>query len=291
MSSEAETKAEGMPMPNARPGSNRSAWPIWRAQIAAIMRLEIRKNFLGKRGVLIYLLVFGQVLLAAVAFPQLPTIRGNIGEANMVGANMYEGVILRTVVFFGCAWIFMNLFRGEMVDKSLHYYLLAPVRREVLLAGKYISGLLVSIVLFTIATVGTLFFLYLAVGSPANTQYLFHGPGLIQVLSYVEITWLAAAGYGAFFLIVGLFFRNPIIPAILIYGWEWINFLLPPVLKKISIIHYLHSLTPVPVSEGPFALVAEPTPGWLSITGLLVVCVVVLLLAAVRIRRLEIKYT
>src|SRR5262249_32169383 len=84
--------------PSARPASrsNRWAWSVWRYQIAAIMRLEIRKNFLGKRGILIYLLVIGQVLLAAVAFPQLPTIKGNIGEANMVGANMYEGVILRT---------------------------------------------------------------------------------------------------------------------------------------------------------------------------------------------------
>jgi hypothetical protein len=33
-------------------------------------------------------------------------------------------------------------------------------------------------------------------------------------------------------LIVGLFFRNPIIPALMLYGWEWINFLLPPLLKK-----------------------------------------------------------
>ncbi|HWX41668.1 MAG TPA: hypothetical protein VN345_11010 [Blastocatellia bacterium] len=60
-------------------------------------------------------------------------------------------------------------------------------------------------------------------------------------------------------------------------------------LKKVSIIHYLHSLTPVPVPEGPFALVAEPTPAWLAVSGLLVVCVIVLLLAGVRIRKLEIK--
>ncbi len=28
-------------------------------------------------------------------------------------------------------------------------------------------------------------------------------------------------------------------------------------------IHYLNSLTPVPISEGPFAVVAEPTPAWI----------------------------
>ena len=47
---------------------------------------------------------------------------------------------------------------------------------------------------------------------------------------------------------------------LLLYGWEWLNFLLPPLLKKVSVIHYLNSLVPVPISEGPFAVVAEPTP-------------------------------
>ncbi len=54
----------------------------------------------------------------------------------MIFAVYYGGLILRTVVFFGCAWIFMNLFRGDIVDRSLHFYFLSPVRREVLVVGK-----------------------------------------------------------------------------------------------------------------------------------------------------------
>jgi hypothetical protein len=101
---------------------------------------------------------------------------------------------------------------------------------------------------------------------------------------------LACIGYGALFMVIGLTFRNPIIPALLVYGWEWINFLLPPILKKISIIHYVHSLVPVPVNEGPLAIIGEPTPAWIAVTGMLVVTAVVLFLASVRIRRMEIKY-
>ncbi len=41
----------------------------------------------------------------------------------------------------------MNLFRGDIVDRSLHFYFLSPVRREVLVVGKYLSGLVTSIVL------------------------------------------------------------------------------------------------------------------------------------------------
>ena len=109
-------------------------WSLWVGQIAAILRLEVRKNFIGKRAILIYLLAAIPILLmaaavSAVSFDQ--SRNTNVGEINIVFANLYEGLILRTIVFFGCAWIFMNLFRGEVVDRSIHYYFLAPLRREV----------------------------------------------------------------------------------------------------------------------------------------------------------------
>lgn len=266
-------------------------WSLWATQIAAILRLEIRKNFIGKRVILIYLLAATPILLMAALSAQISweqSRNNNIGEINIVFANLYEGLILRTIVFFGCAWIFMNLFRGEVVDRSIHYYFLSPVRREVLVCGKYLSGLVASLVLFTLATAGSLFFLYVGLGS-AGASY-FGGAGKSHALGYLGITALGCIGYGAAFLVIGLFFRNPIIPALVIYGWEFINFLLPPVLKKISVIHYLHSLSPVPVPEGPFAMVAEPTPAYLSIPGLLIVTAAVLALASLQIRRMEIKY-
>ena len=45
---------------------------------------------------------------------------------------------------------------------------------------------------------------------------------------------------------------------------------------------------PVPVSEGPFAVVAEPTPAWIAVPSLLIVTVLVLIAAGSRIRRMEI---
>lgn len=271
--------------------SGERPWSLWASQIAAILRLELRKNFIGKRAVLIYLLAATPIILMAALSAEISwqqSRNSNIGEINIIFANLYEGLILRTIIFFGCAWIFMNLFRGEVVDRSLHYYFLSPVRREVLVCGKYLSGLVASVVLFTITTAGSLMFLYIGLGS-AGASY-FGGAGKSQAFAYLGITVLGCVGYGAAFMVIGLFFRNPIIPALLIYGWEFINFLLPPVLKKISVIHYLHSLSPVPVPEGPFAMVAEPTPAYLSIPGLLIVTAAVLALASFQIRRMEIKY-
>ncbi len=287
MSSAAET-------PVVRNSGTRQPWDLWRRQVVAILRLEIRKNFWGRRALLLYVLAAFPVSIffALTQFDSQAQvdISQNWGEMKIIFANIYEGLILRTVVFFGCAWIFMNLFRGEIVDKSLHYYFLSPLRREVLVVGKYLSGLVASSVLFGLSTVGSLLLIYLARGYPANMDDLVSGPGGREVLAYLGITLLGCLGYGAVFLVIGLFFRNPIIPALLAYGWEAINFLLPPVLKKLSIIHYLHSLMPVPVSEGPFALLADPTPVWLAAPGLLLTAAVVMVLAGLRIRKMEIRY-
>jgi len=115
--------------------SRERQWSLWAGQIAAIMRLEVRKNFIGKRAILIYLLAAVPILLMAALSAEISwqqSRNSNIGEINIIFANLYEGLILRTIIFFGCAWIFMNLFRGEVVDRSLHYYFLSPLRREVL---------------------------------------------------------------------------------------------------------------------------------------------------------------
>jgi len=278
----AQTTSEPMP----------SGWGLWLRQIGAIFRLEIEKNFLSRRSILIYLIAFlplFPLLLLAIVTPP-----GNewkdFNQYSVIYSIIYNSLILRTIVFFGSAWIFMNLFRGEMVDRSLHYYFLSAVRREVLVVGKYISGLATSIILFMTTTVVALLLLYFPHFYSQSLRYFTEGRGFTQLLTYAGITILACVGYGAFFLIVGLFVRNPIIPALLLYGWEWLNFLLPPLLKKVSVIHYLNSLVPVPVSEGPFAVVADPTPAYIAVPSMLVVTIIVLILAAYRIRHMEIRY-
>jgi hypothetical protein len=80
--------------------------------------------------------------------------------------------------------------------------------------------------------------------------------------------------------------------------WESANLFLPAALKKISIIFYLQSLCPVvapPSSDMPPPLrllisAAEPTTTSVAVIGLLVVTGVVLVMASIRARRLEINY-
>jgi ABC-type transport system involved in multi-copper enzyme maturation permease subunit len=271
----------------------RLQWGLWRRQVSAILRLEARKNFLGKRAALLYLAALAPVGVMLLFSLMLAWFR-NPGETIGWSANVYAAIfqtfILRVIVFFGCLWVFMNLFRGEVLDRSLHYYLLAPVRREVLVVGKYLSGLLATVLLFGLSTGLSYLLLYPAYGGAGLRQHLLGGPGLGHLGAYVGVTALACVGYGAVFMLVGLYLRNPILPAVILFFWEGMHFLLPALLKRATVTHYLKALCPLPMSEGPFALVVEPPPVWVSIGGLLLFSAVAVVLSALRLSHFEIDY-
>jgi len=223
----------------------------------------------------------------------------NLGEDAVMFAGVFQFFYLRLAIFFGCLGIFMNLFRGEVLDKSLHFYFLAPIRREVLMAGKFLAGLLATCTIFVASEVIQTFAFLWHFSPHMHDVYLYHNHGLEHALVYVGVTILACIGYGAFFLVAGMLFRNPIIPAAAVLIWEGINPFLPALLKQFSVIYYLKSLCPVeiPVSPGTpglFALLisnADPVSPPLAIVGILVVACVALAISSVQVRRMEINYT
>ena len=259
-------------------------------QILAILRLELRKSFVGKRALAVYFLALMPVaMLGARALWHGPETSPLADTTNVV-AILYQTFLLRLVIFFGCVEIFGNLIRRELLERSLHFYFLAPVRREVLVAAKYLTGLLVSTVLFEVSTAASFFLAYLPQGGAEMSRFLFHGPGFGHLAAYLLVTFLACLGYGAVFLAFGFFFKSPAIPAVIVFGWEGINFLLPPLLKKLSVVYYLQSLCPVPLSQGPMALLADAPSPWLAVPGLVLVTALLLGVSALRIRRMEISY-
>jgi len=223
----------------------------------------------------------------------------NLGRDSTMFAGVFQFFFLRLAVFFGCLGIFMNLFRGEILDRSLHFYFLAPMRREVLMAGKFLAGLLATCVIFVTSEVlqNVAFLWHL---SPAvRDLYLYHNHGLEHAAAYVGITILACIGYGSFFLVAGMLFKNPIIPTAAILIWEGINPFLPALLKQFSVIYYLKALCPVniPVPPGMPPLLAmlisnpDPVSAPLALAGLLVVAALALYASSLQVRRMEINYT
>jgi len=275
---------------------NPASWSLWRAQILAILRLEIKKNFLAKRGLWIYLLAAAPaILMWAHAIQNMRHGRVcDLGRDSLIFATMFQFFYLRLAIFFGCVGVFLKLFRGEMIEKSLHYYLLAPVRREVLLAGKYLAGVITTSIIFCTGTALTLAALLVHVPRQAAEQYLFGGGGMGHVLAYIGTAALACVAYGSVFLVMGFLFRNPVVPVVLVLFWEGANPFLPALLKRLSVIFYLHSLLPISVpAQGDFAFLAilrTPIPAYLAIAGLLLIAIAGLCLGARQVRKLEINY-
>jgi hypothetical protein len=129
-------------------------------------------------------------------------------------------------------------------------------------------------------------------------QAYWNAGGLAHAFWYAAAAALGCVGYGSVFLAVGLYVRNPIVPAAVLLAWESASAVLPHVLQKISILYYLQSLCPVPPpldNDAPMVirLLAAPAapasrPG--AILGLLLLTTLVLWTAGRAIRHMEISY-
>lgn len=220
-------------------------------------------------------------------------------EDTIVFAGIFQFFYMRLAIFFGCMFVFMNLFRGEVLDRSLHYYFLAPLRRDVLVVGKYLAGLVATMVIFGISTALQWWMLLLNFTSQGRAEYLDNGNGYGHLFSYLGVTALACLGYGSVFLAAGIVIRNPLVTAATVLLWESINGILPATLRKISVIYYLKSLCPVeiPMQKGvppPIAMLALNVDGAtpiVAIVSLLALSAVVVFIATRRIKPMEINYS
>ena len=269
-------------------------WSLWWVQVNRLVRIEVRRNLLSRRAWWVYFLAFVPtvIILIHAVFGRHPQY-GMAGDSTVL-AGIVQFYYIRLGIFFGCLGIFSRLIRGEMIERSLHFYLLSPVRREVLLLAKFAAGAISALALFGSAIIANFVLFYVGYG-PAGQDYMFNGPGMGQLEAYLVIVVLACLGYGSVFLLLSMMFRNPTPAALLVFGWEAINPVMPSLLQKISVASYLRHLMPVTVQgDEIFALLTvptEPVAGWVAALGLLVLIGVVLTYSCYRMRTLEIRYT
>jgi ABC-type transport system involved in multi-copper enzyme maturation permease subunit len=280
----------------AQKWSKEQPWRLYASQVSILLRNELRRNLFTRRRIGIYLLALAPalIILAHAIFDTGPRGVAQLDEDTQVLAGIIQLYYFRLGIFFACMAIFTWLFRGEMVEKTLHYQFLVPVRREVLVVGKFLGGVVVAVALFETAVVACFFFMYARFGS-AGKAYVFDGPGLGQLGSYLLVTALACLGYGAVFLALSQLFKNPIVPGVLILGWETIAPIFPGWAQRLSVTFYLKHLCPVnlPVT-GPlaiFTVVAEPVSPFIAVLGLLCLTIAILVLSCYLIHHMEITYT
>jgi ABC-type transport system involved in multi-copper enzyme maturation permease subunit len=269
-------------------------WQLWASQFMAILRIEIRKNLWMRRSIWIYLLAFAPTAMFGVHALTSPMGRNcSIAEDTRIFAYVFQIFYLRVGIFFGCMGLFTWLFRGEVVEKSLHYYFLSPVRRQVLVVGKFVAGLIAASLVFGSSVLLCFTFAYGHFGK-AGTDFVFNGPGFGYLMSYLLVTVLACLGFGSLFLALSLVFKNPILPGLVALLWETFHAVAPSLLQKLSVSFYLKQLCPVTVPPDGlmalFTVIAEPVSPWLAVPGLMCLSLAILTYACLRIRRTEISY-
>ena len=262
-------------------------WNIWIRQTLIVTKAELQRYFLAKRWIGVYFIAAAPVFLLLVAAlgPE------NRGPSTAAGSGIYaiffQTFWLRFAIFFSCMAVFSQMFRGEMLEKTLHFYLLTPVRREVITAGKYLAGLVSMGGIFTAGTILTNVLIYAR--NPNYADFFLQGDGGPQLVRYVLATILACAVYGGIFLLFGLRFRNPIIPSIILLAWETFYFVLPAGMQKFTVMHYIQSFLPR-IDLGPFAVVVDPTSPFIGVPLLLLLAAALVWVSGGLLKRTEINY-
>jgi ABC-type transport system involved in multi-copper enzyme maturation permease subunit len=264
-------------------------WSLWAGQALTIMKVELKRYVLGRRWIGVYAAAYAPValLLAVTAFQT--RARFSISDLSEMYAFFFQTFALRLSIFFSCALVFSQLFRGEILEKTLHFYLLAPVRREVIAAGKYMAGVVAMGAIFGTSTILTNILMYMP--NSSWTNFFFEDAGLSNLARYVLVTLLACAAYGGVFTLTGLYFRNPVIPAILVAAWEAFYFVLPATLQKVTVMHYLQSLLPLIIDRGPFSVVVDASSAVFSVLALLSVCALLVWASGKLLCKTQITYS
>ncbi len=261
-------------------------------QVLEVMRLELGRSA-SWRSLWILLVAFSPLVIIGAHAVFDARAHHRLEDETLILSGIMEIYYVRCGIFFGCLGLFLRLVRGEVAERTLHYVFLAPLRREALIVGKFLAGAVVSVLVFGTAVTAAYLLMY---GHFAEGRALLvSGSGFAHLRMYLLVAALACLGYGAVFLAFSLLFKNPIVPAVMLVLWEGVNAALPVWLKHLSVTFYLKPLFPVELPAFGilrlFTVVAEPTPPWLAVSGLLVFTGLVVAFACWQVRRIEVSYS
>ena len=154
----------------------------------------------------------------------------------------YFGIIIPLFTMY----IASMMFNDEIGDKSITYLTSRPINRFELVIVKYFSYL--SIVpIFTVIATGLN---YLSFAIFGGFEYF------DMALWFLLVTFVASAVYGAFFMFVGLLFKNPLwFGLFFVFIWEFVFASFSQTLNKLTIAYYIKSLIVADIGDGSPAIV------------------------------------
>jgi len=138
----------------------RQPWGLWWIQARRLTGIEVRRNLFSWKASWIYFLAFIPTFIILIHVLIDRHDQASMSEDAGILAGIVQLYYIRLGVFFGCLGIFSRLIRGEMIERSLHFYLLSPVRREVLLLAKFAAGSISAVFLFGAAILADFSLMY-----------------------------------------------------------------------------------------------------------------------------------
>ena len=162
-------------------------------QLNAVFHNELKKTLMSKRAFIacaLALIPLVMMLIMALSADEWGKSNISLDKARRIYGFIFSGLTLGAVVFLGSAAIFTALFRGEILGCSMHYYLLSPVRRELIVLGKYLAGLVTAWILFGGATLISYLMIYISFGSEQLGADISGDVFLPQLFSYLGISLL-----------------------------------------------------------------------------------------------------
>jgi hypothetical protein len=264
-----------VPAPSAPARDVTRPLPFRRAA-RAVFDLSLEGMIWTRRSILMAILV-GMPVAFAVLYRVVLSSSARVQP--VTPHDLYAVVVaiywIRNVLPLAALFYATALVADEVEGKTLTYLLTRPLTRSAIFAGKFAAYLVTTLTLALPAAVVTFLVVLSARGSSAVGQAV---PDLLRDLAVMALALLV---YGAFFALLGVLLKRPVIPGLVfLYGWELLANL-PGYLPRLTITAWLRSLvTHRPAQEGLAGLFQQVLPAAQAVPVLLVASVVFLFLAA-----------
>lgn len=272
-----------------------SPWPARGRQLVAVFSLEARRALWSRRAIPVFLLAALPILLLIGRLVVRTIVLRSadpLSHDTTAFADVFGLTVIRFGLYFSCVALFAGLIRREVEERSLHYYFLCPIRREIVALGKYLAAACITALVFAVTTIVAFGLMLAPHGTSSISTYLLRDGGALDLMSFITIAVLAAVAYGALHFALGTFLRNPIFPAIAYFFFEVSNHFLPESIRLASVAHYLRAFDPFPRAEGRFfAVDVAAPPIWFALLVLLGAAAILVSVAAWRARRMELPYS
>jgi len=282
--------AEALTMDTPAAGARR----LWRG-LASSLRLSLtrlrRSPYLWSTIALASVPVLMAVLIVVVK-RDAPGFRGDLAWVHSALEIFIRMLYLHFIIFFVANTFGFSVVRQELEERTLHYLILQPLPRWIMLLGKFLAYLILSTLICIASLWITYFILALPCAGPRGVTADLFGQGRFVILARESLVlMLGLLVYGAVAMLAGSLFKAQLY---MLFLWIWEGALpyLPSTLKFWTLTHYLHSLLPEQLLEQKklFELLGEPASAALSWGVLLGVALLTIALAMVLFQSRECLY-